>query len=969
MQSLFAQNSNDFIKYTADLTNPNGSDIVKTSPCDLSCYKLQICDVSDTAPDFENMDVYLASVKYTMNGTANSSVINSFNGGINPSYTVKSFSSSYNVVGHFGDPKPNLGDCQYYDLCIKRVDDNKIVIDVEVKVDYNYIDFFANPAFTISKTFKFTFTIPPATPNTLTNIIIGKPGTVTKISTQHSTNNGNTPNGFPLLLPSVAIVTPQIFRIEGTLEIDEDYTFGTDKKDLTTIIMGSKAKIFVRSPNILTVNADISGCGEMWDRIEVEKGAQLRVEGSKIRDAYTAVYSIISSGTKSTSIIINNSEFTNNYINVSASGKSYILAVTNSKFNRKGSLLRVPYSATVKDLPYIGIELKRGASLLINENNLFSGLANGIRSYNSENATIYSKSNIFVSIGQAENTYDINGYAIYFDVGAFSVLKVSDCYFGYITPRQGTTDSWAIYSSGLVDVDIQTSAIDDAFHGVDCSAFYNISIFGCAIGAQGGMYPDVWDGVRLTNAYPNGISIEDNKIYGNGTNLALRDIHSNNNGVIIRNNLFRNHENNCIYMNNCNGSSVCNIVSNKFSLFTYYPFFGSDLTGIDIEKCDNILIQDNYIHEQIAAYDLTPNCAVHNPPTSISISENSKNILTVCNTIKQEIPETYCTDPGFNLVQPFPSGGTSIKCSDMSNSSIIGNDITCASIAIELGGDNILMSEQLQSNSLTAGGIINNLIGNSTYSGLGIKLSNFFNKDPIIGTQTYTKNLFLYDGYSTCALNEGDPAQSKFTVDATLISEYLPETFKPQPWFKDLPGDAEVLSCAKLKPTKKRCFSDVDIDIIRNGLNNEYYGENLDWITRSRYYYTIRDNDDFDCYNEFVDNFMDSNADSDIGRHFEVEKIKRSLFSLTKEEKTSLDKLELQKIEITKKIALLDVKNNETVNKEGNALIQQLDKINADIAQVFYTNKVNSIPLVKKAKNINNSTAQDETILPYGAVA
>lgn len=1000
VQNLFAQKL-DLINFSANLTNLDGSEIDgKLNRCETKCYRLQICDLTDSdfydylweSEEFHNTCV--DNISYTIKGSSSSNVIASFS---STSYLSNTFSNTSTTFTGNGESlslqnlNDNEIDCENHELCLKRGNNTgAFSIELELHVDVHFVDCNSwSPLQSVpTKVFKFTLlNFPPPLPVAATSLIIGKPGTITKISTLHSTNNGNTPNGFPLLLPNLATTTSQEFGLEGTLEIDEDYTLAKDKKGLSKIIMGSKARILVRSPNILTLYADISGCGEMWDRIEVERGAKIIVADSKIRDGYTAIYSFTSSTSSvGASIRINNSEFTNNYTSLYAYGKSHFIAVTNSKFNNKGGLLKTPYST--KDLPYTGFEIINGASVFVNSNNLFDRLANGIIVRNAKNTTVYSTKNTFTNIGQADNTYDINGNGIYFSASSHSSLTVSDCKFKDIVGKTGTTNSWGVFTSGPTNLTVENISIDEVFHGIDCDDFKEVNINNCTIGTQFKIQftpfaiPTVYDGIRLTNAYPNSILIENNKVYGNGANLALHNVNNNNDYAKIQLNRFQNHSTDCIFMNNCMNSypilihnNTLDNTTNNSSFDINTGYFGKNMVGVNIKRCDNIELRSNTFSSYASAYVST--CGFnHFLASSLLITENSNRILTLCNRIVH-YQNSFCEveDNGQMMYRnPVVGEGPGIYCSDMNNSIIVGNIVSVGSsaIGIELGGPDILMSEQFTRNGIFSGNddifdlFDNNILITPASSGTAFKLSVNQNILPFIGKQTHTKNRFsnVVINPLPTAINEGISKQSLFIVNSSADPNYLPATFTPDDWFKDQPGDAEALGCYALKPPKGRCISDVDIDVIRNGLQNEYYGENLDWIMRSRYYYNIRGNSDFECYNKDVESFIDTYTDNSIGKHFEVEKIKRSLFSLTKEEKTSLDKLELQKIEITKKIALLDVKNNEIIDKEGNALIQQLDKIDADIEQLYYNNRVNSIPLVKKAKNLNNATAQDETILP-----
>lgn len=119
----------------------------------------------------------------------------------------------------------------------------------------------------------------------LDNIVtVGAPSTTTLLSSVIPAQ---------LLPVSLAATTSQRVRIEGTLIIDTDYSFGFPSSGGGTneIIMGPGAAIEVQANRSLVFNRTrIHGCNNTWDRIRVLPGAKLTVfRNTHISDATVAI--------------------------------------------------------------------------------------------------------------------------------------------------------------------------------------------------------------------------------------------------------------------------------------------------------------------------------------------------------------------------------------------------------------------------------------------------------------------------------------------------------------------------------------------------------------------------------------------------------------------------------------------------------------------------------------------------------
>ncbi len=172
---------------------------------------------------------------------------------------------------------------------------------------------------------------------------------------------------------SCGSLDPLYVEINGTLVVDEDYCFGQDN----LLVMGPNARIVVQNGNTLELNGvEMYSCEEMWDRILIEDGGELVVNGSTISDAKTAIEARPGSTLTATS-----SSFFNNKIGI-VFGYDFFQPypqfinhfLHDLQFTSDGSL-KAPYSGA---RPEAGINALFGSVTLSGENTVFSGLQRGI---------------------------------------------------------------------------------------------------------------------------------------------------------------------------------------------------------------------------------------------------------------------------------------------------------------------------------------------------------------------------------------------------------------------------------------------------------------------------------------------------------------------------------------------------------------------------------------------------------------
>ena len=109
-------------------------------------------------------------------------------------------------------------------------------------------------------------------------------------------------NMMNLLPVSQSETTRQQVLINGTLIVDQDYTFSNQSR----ILMGtSQSKIIVNSGVEFTIeDSQVSGCGSNWHEIRIESGGFMFLNNSTIREALTAVNCLSGSEFQSLRLLI-----------------------------------------------------------------------------------------------------------------------------------------------------------------------------------------------------------------------------------------------------------------------------------------------------------------------------------------------------------------------------------------------------------------------------------------------------------------------------------------------------------------------------------------------------------------------------------------------------------------------------------------------------------------------------------------
>ena len=117
-------------------------------------------------------------------------------------------------------------------------------------------------------------------------------GGVQTIGASGQTNDISDFIGNELLPAAQALNNGQKVRIEGTLQIDEDYIFGVapSSGSENMIIMGAGSKIIVEGGHKLGFeSADIHTCSGTWEGVLVESQAELYMNKSRLSDATVGV--------------------------------------------------------------------------------------------------------------------------------------------------------------------------------------------------------------------------------------------------------------------------------------------------------------------------------------------------------------------------------------------------------------------------------------------------------------------------------------------------------------------------------------------------------------------------------------------------------------------------------------------------------------------------------------------------------
>ena len=165
-------------------------------------------------------------------------------------------------------------------------------------------------------------------------------------------------------MPSAATSSQKV-KIEGTLIVDQDYTFGSD--DLkSNIEMGSNSAIEVNNGELLRIiDSDIYSCGSTWTGITVKNGGSLDFYRSSIEDALVALEITDNSTTQ-----VFNSRFSNNQTAIGSFDPTF----KNLTLNLFANL----FAQTVIENGQNGIFLENTSPLLIQGGYNFENLTNGI---------------------------------------------------------------------------------------------------------------------------------------------------------------------------------------------------------------------------------------------------------------------------------------------------------------------------------------------------------------------------------------------------------------------------------------------------------------------------------------------------------------------------------------------------------------------------------------------------------------
>lgn len=101
------------------------------------------------------------------------------------------------------------------------------------------------------------------------------------------------PDAFPTRFqtPSLSSQTPVNIILEGTLNVDIDYTFGTNMQNQrSSLTLGNNSTINVLEGRTLTIQqTDIAGCLELWNAIVIQDDATLDIRNSTVADGFRAI--------------------------------------------------------------------------------------------------------------------------------------------------------------------------------------------------------------------------------------------------------------------------------------------------------------------------------------------------------------------------------------------------------------------------------------------------------------------------------------------------------------------------------------------------------------------------------------------------------------------------------------------------------------------------------------------------------
>jgi hypothetical protein len=234
-----------------------------------------------------------------------------------------------------------------------------------------------------------------------------------------------------------ALLSNTCLSIYGDIRID----IPQFELDAVDVIIHSGVTVFIDpgSDFIIGNSTLIEGCDEMWEAIVVEAGASIDMQQSTVKDGIHAITLLDGSA-----MFLEKNIFDENYIGVyippSAGGpNSQSINVQTFALNQfiSTSTLKPPYSGQIT---YAGVEINEAAVFKIGHGlttsiaNTFSGIRNGVLSFNS---TPLVKECVFQNlVGTLPLTINLNnleGVAIFSQEGAITGVKgclIDNCHTG-----------------------------------------------------------------------------------------------------------------------------------------------------------------------------------------------------------------------------------------------------------------------------------------------------------------------------------------------------------------------------------------------------------------------------------------------------------------------------------------------------------------------------------------------------------
>ena len=275
--------------------------------------------------------------------------------------------------------------------------------------------------------------------------------------------------------------------INGTLEIDADYTFSVSMD----IHMGTNSTIKVLPGFTLSIIDEVKfkSCQGMWKGIEVMEGGTLIVDGSTvpiggqgliISDAITAI-----NAHNNTDISVTKAIFTDNYVGISTvanpGGNNIVMNLTDNVF--EASALKAPY---VGFTAFAGLQMNDVSTVVNAQGNSYKDLLFGIYG---------NKSNINSGSGRYENT------------------------------------STGIYMTGNGETLTQT---DGGFK--NCTS--GISIYDQNVDISDNLMEDVTFGITARNMTSNQYNVNNNEIHAERIGISIKQTNSPGDDFVSENQIF-----------------------------------------------------------------------------------------------------------------------------------------------------------------------------------------------------------------------------------------------------------------------------------------------------------------------------------------------------------------------------------------------------------------------------------------------